>query len=183
MAPAALPRPGVERAPACPTDPVPLLIPDAPACRLSVMGSTFQTRALLLPAHLSGCAAALALTCGGIASVCSTPGASGGGGGGGRSAEASLGPPRVPVHWLLPGDDPGLAALALAEALSQLAAATSDSATAIETQRLAEICAPGQLQGAATMLPGLAGAWDPTVPHALRAASGSLAGLVAATGG
>jgi len=117
------------------------------------MTSTFKTAALLLPAHLASSAPTLALT----------------------TKTAS-----VTVHWLLPTDNPGLAALSLVESLTPASACSSGAAdAAVAAQRAEEVAEWGVVAPAAAALPGLSGL-GADAPLALLAAAGSLRDLAAA---
>ena len=131
------------------------------ACRLADMAATFKTCALLLPAHLSGSAAALDLACG------------------------SHGAAAIPIHWLLPGDEPAAAAAALADSL--LSAADAAAGAAIAAQREAEaaeaaVVGGGGGGGTAAALPAaITAKYGANAPLQLLAAAGSVAALAGAS--
>jgi hypothetical protein len=131
------------------------------------MTSTFKTAALLLPLHLAPHPAALAL--------------------------AARADPHTPVHWMLPGDDPALSALALVESLTSGNPAapphhhnngsSSDAASAeVAAQRLEEVAGWEAVAASAAALPGLRRCGE--AAHAeLIAAAGGVQGLAAAGAG
>jgi hypothetical protein len=138
------------------------------------MARTFKTAALLLPLHLAAHPVALALACG----------------------EAPLAPPSaaavaahgaspcrgVPIHWLGPGDDPALAALALVDALTTAGGGGSGAPAAFAAQRLGEVATWDVAARGAGALPGLA-PFGVEGAAALLAGAGSLAALAGASEG
>jgi hypothetical protein len=155
------------------------------------MGRTFKTAGLLLPLHLAPHPVALALACG----APPPPLAPHAGG-----APASWPPcgTAVPIHWLMPGDDPALVALALVDnltaasggsapgALSTAAqqpapgGGTGPEACALAGQRLQEVAGWEVVARSVAALPGLCAGGH--AAKAVLAAAGSLAALARASG-
>lgn len=86
----------------------------------------------------------------------------------------------VPVHWMLPGDDPALAGLALAGSLAGVHGGAFGGPGALAAQRLGEVAGWDVVRASAAALPALAAVYGAGAPGALLVAGGSLAGLARA---